>query len=201
MYPSRTERPHLFCNDDFPIEETWNSAAKGKDGNYLRKPSNDEFFTVGQVYRFFTNRDTHVPYFIPDFNAYFFDGPGKGHCSPNSLGETWHGMHGGHDAVSPVSVTNTLDSEIVIICPASHDPENAPTLFLGEAGWVDPADGESLDMLVPASATLYHELFHLVSGRIGYRPDMDPAEYLSRAIDDFEFGMLSFFPHALGEQC
>lgn len=192
MYPSRVHKPHLYCNDDFVIEQTWDTAVMGKDGNYLRKPSNEEFFTVGQVYRYFTDRDTHVPYFLPDLRAYFFDAPDSGHCSPNSLGETWHGMHGGHDAVSPVSVTNTLDTEIVIICPASHDPENAPTMLLGEAGWQDPDDGESLDMLVPASATVYHELFHLVSGRIGYRPDMDPRVYLSRAVEDFAFGRLSF---------
>lgn len=190
MYPSKIHTPHLFCDDDFPVEQTWQTAAIGKDGNYLRRPSNNEFFTINEIYGLFGNKHTEVPYYIPVLNAYYFDVPGKGHCGTDSLGETWHGMHGGHDGVSRFQATNTLDTEVVIICTGSHDDDTVPTLYLGEAGWQDPADGEALDMLVPVSGTVYHELFHLVSGRIGYRPDMPPSDYLSRAVEDFAFGKL-----------
>lgn len=122
---------------------------------------------------------------MTDRNAYYFDSPNMGGCAPGSLGETLTGMPDWHSWLSPVQWTSTLDSEMTFICPEALDRTHSFLDYLGQTGWIDPDSHTALDSLVPESGTLYHELFHLVSGRIGFKRGMDPTKYKTRIVGDY----------------
>lgn len=184
-YPDKRKRPKLFCNDDFLQRFPWDAAAVDKNGEYMVNSLTGQHWTIRQIYSSHEGKDKFVPYFVPDMNAYFFDTPHLVGCRQGSLGETFTSIPDAHSSLSPVKWTSTMDAEMVIICPEAVDGSHSYLDSLGETGWIDPASHTPLDRLVPESATLYHELYHLVSGRIGYRLGMKPEQYLERMVGDY----------------
>lgn len=146
---------------------------------------NGQYYTIREIYSNFPDTKNQVPYLVIDRNAYYFDAPNMGGCPPGSLGETLTGMPDWHSWLSPVQWTSTLGSEITFICPEALDGTHGFLRYLGETGWIDPDSQTTLDLLVPESGTLYHELFHLVSGRIGFKRGMDPTQFKTRIVGDY----------------
>lgn len=144
-----------------------------------------QHWTIRQIYSSHEQKDKLVPYLVPDMNAYFFDTPHLVGCRQGSLGATFTSTPDAHSSLSPMKWTSTMDAEMVIICPGAVDGSHNYLESLGETGWVDPASHTPLDRLVPESATLYHELYHLVSGRIGYKLGMRPEQFLDRMVGDY----------------
>lgn len=184
-YPDKRKRPKLFCNDDFLQKFPWDAAAVDNNGEYMVNSLTGQHWTIRQIYSSHEQKDKLVPYLVPDMNAYFFDTPHLVGCRQGSLGETFTSTPDAHSSLSPVKWTSTMDAEMVIICPGAVDGSHNYLESLGETGWVDPASHTPLDRLVPESATLYHELYHLVSGRIGYKLGMRPEQFLDRMVGDY----------------
>lgn len=183
-YPDKRGTPQVFCDDDFVQSFPWDSAAVDKHGNYIRNTLTGGYWTIKQIYATFPDMVSMVPYFATSLNAYYFDAPNSASCHPGSLAETMVGIPTGHASISPVQWTSTIESEIMVICPAAVDGTHNFLERLGETGWADPASYTMLDELIPESGTMYHELFHLVSGRIGWKRSLDPRKYVPRMVND-----------------
>ena len=190
-YPDKRKRPKLFCNDDILQNFPWDAAAVDKNGEYMVNSLTGQHWTIRQIYSSHEHKDKLVPYFVPDMNAYFFDTPHLVGCRQGPLGETFTSTPDAHSSLSPLKWTSTMDAEMVIICPEAVDGSHNYLESLGETGWIDPASHTPLDRLVPESATLYHEVYHLVSGRIGYKLGMRPEQYLDRMVGDYASCKLS----------
>lgn len=183
-YPDKRGTPQVFCDDDFVQSFPWDAAAVDKHGNYIHNTLTGGYWTIRQIYTTFPDMVSMVPYFATSLNAYYFDAPNSASCHPGSLAETMVGIPAGHASISPVQWTSTIESEIMVICPAAVDGTHDFLERLGETGWVDPASYTMLDELIPESGTMYHELFHLVSGRIGWKRSLDPRKYVPRMVND-----------------
>lgn len=184
-YPDKRKKPRLYCNDDIVQPFPWNAAAVDANGEYMVNEQNGQYYTIRDIYSNFPDKKNQIPYLVTDRNAYYFDTPNMGGSAPGSLGETLTGIPDWHSWLSPVQWTSTLDSEMTFICPEALDGTHYFLRYLGQTGWIDPDSYTTLDSVVPESSTLYHELFHLVSGRIGFKRGTDPTKYKTRIVGDY----------------
>lgn len=99
-----------------------------------------------------TGSNGDVPYWSDDLKEYVFDADyeGKTYCTvENEYGE--RNLASTQDQTTPATVT---------LCPLSF--EN-PQAIEGALGSKEPKKNMAVDQVIPRSATLYHELFHLAN--------------------------------------
>jgi hypothetical protein len=146
--------PRLYCNDKWLDKlSRWDVAYEGDSSKEPWENGNPMAIAEVPAYK---NRiflidedgDRHElePYWSEDLDQYLFDDDykGKTYCSSQSnLGAT-------QEQTTPKTIT---------ICPKGFTNPNAP-VALGDK---EPK-GLEIASILPRSATLYHELFHLVLG-------------------------------------
>ncbi|KAH0287590.1 hypothetical protein M436DRAFT_60164 [Aureobasidium namibiae CBS 147.97] len=156
-------KPWLFCDSSWLVWSEWQDVAKDARGNDLLidgalvslQEVDDERYSKA----FKATDPVQVPYFAPDVNNYLFASDVKG----TSFCASGASLAGTQTEAGFKSVTLCLNNIL-------RTPEIA-TLDTNTVG----RSGLSLTKFFPKSATLFHELFHLVSGQLetedvpGYR--------------------------------
>ncbi|KAL1863514.1 hypothetical protein Plec18167_000607 [Paecilomyces lecythidis] len=157
------ETPHLYCNDKWLTKLRRTDIAWDKQGYEVMKvlpggsmapmiieevPAYQRFLWKENSKGKLVENKKFVPYWSDDLSEYIFDQNygGKTYCT---------------DAKRNLAATQEQTSASTItLCPSSFtNPNGADGL-----GSVTPITGQSIHDVLPRSATLYHELFHLVMG-------------------------------------
>ncbi|KAJ5197157.1 hypothetical protein N7449_007636 [Penicillium cf. viridicatum] len=156
--------PHFYCGDTWLNKVSRSDLAWDSNGDDLMEldadgvtlhPATFEEVPDYQKFLFWTNPNTNmqettglVPYWSPDLTSFLFDSDydGQTYCAPGN---------GGLGATQQTTQPNTMT-----FCPLAFEYD-LNTEVLGEN---KPSSRMSITKVIPRSATLYHELIHLIVG-------------------------------------
>ncbi|KAF5869955.1 uncharacterized protein Bfra_010100 [Botrytis fragariae] len=159
--------PWIFCGDAFASKVPWDQPAKDRNGVEIAKEEDEtgtitDYWTLGSLLPTLAAQSINVAYYIDALKSYMVESK-PALCDPNV---------GPYAVTSRRSYTSTVQSvsigthdRFAYFCPRTFDP----------TGQAKPSDlhsvsslstsitliGQDLDRLLPLSATLYHELFHI----------------------------------------
>jgi hypothetical protein len=165
-----TETPRLYCNDQWltklsRLDEAWDTEKhetlmkQESDGSYvpmsIEEVDDYREFLWEENLNGMWSRNKNIPYWSDDLGEYIFDLPygSKTYCTISK----WNLA-----ATQQQTIPNT-----VTLCPNSFSNTRAVD-GLGSAA---PQQGLPIMKILPRSATIYHELFHLTIGN-DWTPDI-----------------------------
>ncbi|KAJ9194026.1 hypothetical protein DTO164E3_4709 [Paecilomyces variotii] len=163
------EIPHLYCNDTWLRKLDRFDVAWNKQGEDIMKVSPDGSMApmaIEEVPRYeqylweeknglLVRNNKNVPYWSDELSEYVFDQNygGKTYCTKSKT--------------NLAAAQEQTSASTVTLCPSSFtNPKGVDGL-----GSATPRTGLSIMKVLPRSATLYHELFHLILGQ-GDTPDI-----------------------------
>ncbi|OJJ42606.1 hypothetical protein ASPZODRAFT_20375 [Penicilliopsis zonata CBS 506.65] len=191
-YPQMRVKPRVYCGDEFLQQRQWTDIALDSTGEKVKRPESEQastgqpFYSIGEVYSQVPWLAGRVPFWLPAEKGYMFtEAPeGGSFCegTESAFGITYIGVPGQHylRGTQQQSVTPFMDF-ISLCTDAFVDSSHVDTL--GHYGYIDPTSGVGLEFILPESATLVHEIAHLVTGNLGYDPkelNLDPLRLMIR---------------------
>ncbi|VBB82073.1 Putative protein of unknown function [Podospora comata] len=156
---------HLHCDSTFLVPRAPNSPAFDLNGQVIVDQNGNQV-TIENIpsYHAALDKDARAsPWWAGDFtnlNGYYFDEQGGNFCQGDHLGATAH--------IKPLltdGATGTDPSRqhaSVIICPHAFVGSTQPDNYRDANNLI--AQGTNFALVVPKSATLLHEVFHVVGG-------------------------------------
>ncbi|KAI1358578.1 hypothetical protein F5Y08DRAFT_350636 [Xylaria arbuscula] len=151
----------LFCNSDFLVQKDANKdEARDYQGKIIKKDDKDVL--INQIAAYADVLGGNIPWWsgqYTDVNGYYFTSPKSGgkYCASEALGLTATLMELTNDGVTiPGQQVQTI-----VICPYAFNTP-LPRSYSDAVAMIDV--GSSLATVVPRSATLLHEAFHVVFG-------------------------------------
>ncbi|KAI0181024.1 hypothetical protein GGR52DRAFT_577682 [Hypoxylon sp. FL1284] len=184
IYPLNNDR-FLFCGSDFLERETPGATAKDFEGKDIQDDEGNAV-TIADVpgYTKALSDDAgSSPWWAGDpINGYYFSSTGGDYCSDKNLGltssiEQLKGENG------RVTTHKHLDS--VYLCGYSFTDPERPESYRAGDGQIQ--QNTRLAHVVPRSATLLHEAFHLLFGADDGKDPQNPKGFL-QGDEIYDFG-------------
>ncbi|KAJ5097119.1 hypothetical protein N7456_007840 [Penicillium angulare] len=175
-------KPRLFCDDTFAELKTWQTVARDGNGKEMFDEDDDEVMIL-EVYPKIKDRQvaglesgsvdaTISPFWVPSLNGYTFSTLDPSYTTlcqkPGRMALTSRAdTNAGAEAGSPSGYTYATFDRHLLLCPDSFSPSgNGPHTIASLSALVSstnyPVEGLKQLPLSTISATLFHELFHLV---------------------------------------
>lgn len=163
------EVPRIFCSGDAGQPVGWDTILKDENGNEVERGTDPvtgqkQYVSLRQVYP--SNQNA---FWMSSFNGYWFTATKDTSLCPDGGRQAATGR----PSVPPLVGLNVKLAQTnrgIIVCPRAWQrqigqPHGQPSLLQAVGGSNYPkGDGstrEQLDVLVPMSMTLYHEIVHL----------------------------------------
>lgn len=168
------ENPRVFCSADAGELVEWTQPVKDANGNAVEVSSDPlEYLTLEDVFAIQASKSGSHAFWMKSFNGYDIDFRGEETLCPGA--NTDGTLRYAKTSVVPQALDEGVDFTLgqanrhILFCPASFSPDGAHSYpSIAEAVSEDnyPTAGTktadvALDHLLPVSATLYHELYHL----------------------------------------
>ena len=160
----------LLCDSTFLAEHLRTDPAWDLGGQVIHNDKN-EVVAIQDVEAYkepLSDQGNRVwwPDQVAGLNGYFFDPDGGGFCAggPQRWGLTAHIQKVERDGSGEYIEPKGVQLASVVICPASFNRSDAPDNYRDASNALEV--GRSIHEVVPKSATLLHEVFHAVFGKV-----------------------------------
>ncbi|KAI1131230.1 hypothetical protein F5Y10DRAFT_234098 [Nemania abortiva] len=173
------ENPRLFCSADAGTYQEWGQPTKDKNGEpVIFEEDPLEYLLLGDTFPSESQTENGRAFWFESFNGYGFDHKGREVlCSdmPDNKGRVRYATTGKPFSLFPpktygLTVAFGAANRHILLCPRTFSPfagtHSYPSLLQAVSADNYPVAGQedpdkALDRLLPISATLYHELYHL----------------------------------------
>ncbi|KAL4879538.1 hypothetical protein BJY04DRAFT_208654 [Aspergillus karnatakaensis] len=178
------EKPRMFCGPEAGEIQDWNRAVtKDKNGEDVVATEDEEtgvktYLRLGDAFPSASSDSKTRAFWFESFKGYDFDYAGRDTlCDPNPEdGRRRYAKTARPTSSWPPITIRAPEFEFgkanrhILFCPPSFDPSRGAHSYPSLAEAIDednyPSAGsriqsEALNMMLPVSATLYHELYHL----------------------------------------
>ncbi|THV51915.1 hypothetical protein BGAL_0095g00310 [Botrytis galanthina] len=178
--PLTSAAPWIFCGDAFATRAPWDQPAKDENGKEIAKQKDEngditDYWTLGSLLPSLAAKAGAIAYYIDALKSYMVeDKPAL--CDPNTSTYAVTSRRSTTSQVGDFKI-GTHD-RFTYFCPRTFDPtgQARPSVLhsVSSLSTSTTLIGQDLDRLLPLSATLYHELFHLTDSEQSTRDPFYP---------------------------
>ncbi|KAJ5116776.1 hypothetical protein N7456_001124 [Penicillium angulare] len=181
-YPTKKNSPHLFCKS-YGQWFQWSAQALGSDGKGL-SDTDGNGLSISDIYSYEYTEGKTNPYWVPAMNNYIFMPSAVpddvcDYIPPKSEGKILGlCVQGNKQQIEAVDGSDTPVKELsspenVLLCPSAFDDSNPLQPYNSlddvESAATEAIEGDGLgggvqlSVILPRSASLYHEIWHMVT--------------------------------------